>query len=240
MSTNKDKVNKKVQEPQATYAIQHSFSHYEEDVYTKVAVQDLMTFGIYSIIQKKETCTFERLVAECFLLFPKVFGLKRYPQWPDTLKFDRATRTLREKGLIMGGIGGKQSPGEITLTELGKKIANQTEDALNNKRPILYRKMPKSSSTVRSVDDKLIEYIKNNLHFKKYLNDPKSFTISEPDFRNILRCTLETPLRVVKQNIEYFKQLAKSYNKREIIDFLSFCENKFFKKVEKKMEFVKR
>ncbi|MBU2504013.1 MAG: hypothetical protein KJ879_03090 [Nanoarchaeota archaeon] len=233
MLTNKDKVNKKVQEPQATYAIQNSFSHYEEDVYTKVAVQALMTFGIYSVIQNKETCTFERLVAECFLFFPKVFGIKRYPQWPDTLKFDRATRSLREKGLTMGGIGGKHSPGEITLTELGKKIAKQTEDILNNKIPVLNYKAKKSSPTDRSIDDKLIKYLKENPHFKKYLNNPKFFAISEPDFRNILRCTLETPWRVVKQNLEYFKQLAKSYNEREIIDFLSFCENKFFNQGEK-------
>jgi len=206
---------------------QNLISPYKEDVYSKIVIQDLMTFGIYSVIQKKETCTFERLVAECFLLFPKVFGLKRYPQWPDTLKFDRATRTLREKGLIMGGIGGKQSPGEITLTELGKKLAKRIEDVLNNKNPVIYRKIQKSSSTVRSVDDKLIEYIRENTHFKKYIINPKSFTISEPDFRNILRCTLETPLRIVKQNIEYFKRLAESYNEKEIIDFLSFCENNF-------------
>lgn len=233
MSTKKNKANKKVQEPQATYAIQHSFSNYKEDVYTKIVVQDLMTFGIYSIIQKKETCTFERLVAECFLFFPKVFGLKRYPQWPDTLKFDRATRTLREKGLIMGGAGGKGSPGVITLTELGKKIAKQTEDILNNKSSIHRSKPTKSGPTDRSIDDKLIKYLKENLHFKKYLNNSERFTISEPDFRNILRCTLETPWSVVKQNLEYFKQLAKSYNDKQILDFLFFCENKFFNQGEK-------
>jgi len=230
---NKTKIHK-VEEPITAYTIQHSSRHYEEDVYAKISVQDLMTLGIYSVIQKKETCTFERMVAECFLLFPKIFGIKRYPQWPDTLKFDRATRTLREKGLTMGGIGGKQSSGEITLTELGKKVANETEDILNNKKPIHSGKIMKSSSTVRSIDDKLIEYLKSNQHFKKYLNDPKSFTISEPDFRNILRCTLETSLRVVKQNLDYFKQLAKSYNESEMLDFLFYCENKFFsKKIEK-------
>lgn len=226
---NKNKLN----EPISVYSGSRSINTYDEEIYAQIAVQDLMLFGIYSVIKNKETCTFERLVAECFLLFPKVFGLKRYPQWPDTLKLDRQTRTLREKGLTMGGIGGKDSPGEITLTELGKNIVKQVEDSLNNNKTIPFSKRPKSSSTVRSIDDKLIEYIKSNLHFKKYLNDPKSFTISEPDFRNILRCTLETPWRVVKQNLEYFKQLAKSYNEQQIIDFLSFCENKFFNQGEK-------
>lgn len=232
MSSDKNKLNK-VEEPPAVYATQQSLPVYKEDVYTKVAVQNLMTFGVYSVIQNKETCTFERLVAECFFLFPKVFGLKRYPEWPDTLKFDRATRSLRERGLIIGGIGGKQSPGEITLTELGKKIARQTEEVLNSKMPFHQSNIKKSSFTVRSIDDKLIEYLKENLHFKKYLNNPKVFTISEPDFRNILRCTLETPMRVVKQNLEYFKQLARSYNEKQIMDFLFFCDQNFFNKIEK-------
>jgi len=51
--------------------------------------------------------------------------------------------------------------------------------------------------------------------------------MSEPEFRNLLRCTLETPLRVLKQNLEYYKKLAEAYDEKELIDFLLLCERRF-------------
>lgn len=205
-----------------------SKAKYKEEVYTTIRTQDLILFGIYSVLQNGETCTFERLVAECFLNFPKVFGFLRYPEWPDSLKFDRALRTLREKGFIVGGAGGKYSPGDISLTEFGEKKARETVAVLTNQKVIPSSKKIKPQA--RSVDEKLIHYLKDTSAFKRFLHNPDTFSISEPEFRNILRCTLETPERVLKQNLEYFKNLAKSYNEQQLLDFLLFCENKFIKK----------
>ena len=74
-----------------------------KELYLNFSKADLIILGIYSIQKNNEVCTFERLVAECFTKFPKVFSFKRYPQWPDSLKFDRALRTLRQKGFLVGG-----------------------------------------------------------------------------------------------------------------------------------------
>jgi len=227
----KAKQNKNIdiaEEPMVQYLkVQTPFIS-KEEIYTQIPILNLMIFGIYSVLQKKETCTFERLVAECFMLFPKVFGLKRYPNWPDTLKFDRATRTLRKKGLAVGGIGGKKSPGEFKLTEFGISLAKKTEYILINGYTSQYVKK-KSSPTIRSIDDKLIEYIRQSNCYKKFAENPDTYSITEPEFRNLLRCTLETPQRVVKQNLVYFKNLAKEYREKEIINFLLLCENKIFK-----------
>jgi hypothetical protein len=215
-----------VKEATELYASQSTYK-YKEEIYTTIKTQDLILFGIYSVSKKGETCTFERLVAECFLNFPKVFGFMRYPNWPDSLKFDRALRTLREKGLIVGGAGGKYSPGEISLTKFGEKIAKETEAILNNQKILTPKKLKPSG---RSIDDKLIQYLKDSPQVKKFLVNRDEFSISEPEFRNILRCTLETPERVLKQNLEYFKNLTKSYNEKQLLDFLLFCEDKFIKK----------
>jgi len=224
---NKNKLN----EPITVYSINRVINKYNEEIYTQIAVQDLMLFGIYSVIKNKETCTFERLVAECFLLFPKVFALRRYPQWPDTLKFDRATRSLREKGLVIGGIGGKQSPGEFKLTEFGISVAKKTEQVLNNAQSVSIIK--KKYPLPRSIDDKLVKYLKENDKVKDFIEAPEKFYISESEFRNILRCTLETSERIVKQNLEYFKNIALTFNEKELLEFLKFCENKFLIKEEK-------
>lgn len=197
-------------------------SEYSEEVYTKIKMQNLILFGIYSVIKNGETCTHERLVAECFLKFPKVFGFKRYPNWPDSMKFDRPLRTLREEGLIVGSVRD-----HFELTEFGEKIAKETESILINK-AVSINKGKKQIG--RSGDDRLIEYIKESVPFKKFMSAPANFSISQSEFRSLLRCTLETPERVVKQNLVYYKNVAKSYNEDNILKFLSECENKFIKK----------
>ncbi len=70
--------------------------------YEKSPINDLILFCILSIQEKREKATFERLVKECFTSFPKIFGLAKYPKWPDTRKLDRPLRILRERKLVEG------------------------------------------------------------------------------------------------------------------------------------------
>jgi len=67
---------------------------YDENKCTLIGLENLILFGIYLLLKKGDVCTFERLVAECFSQFPKVFAFKRYPEWPDSLKFARLSLNL--------------------------------------------------------------------------------------------------------------------------------------------------
>jgi len=78
-------------------------------------------FAIYSVTSNREKCNFERLIKECFTLFPETFSFSKYPQWPDSLKLDRQLRTLRKRKLITG-----DPKTSFSLTKLGKKIALET------------------------------------------------------------------------------------------------------------------
>jgi len=196
---------------------------YDEKTYTSVGLENLVLYGIYLTSERGENCTFEKLVAECFSQFPKVFGFKRYLEWPDSLKFDRPLRKLREKGMIVGTI--KDS---FSLTKFGEQKAIETEDILKKINIGFYKK--RKDSQERSVEDRLITYIKDSDSFKKYINDPSNFSISEPEFRKLLRCTLETPIRVIKQNLEYYKKLANSYKEGKIYNFLLSCEKQFIRR----------
>lgn len=200
-----------------------------ENRYLQASVQELMLFCIKSILKANETCTFERLVAECYTNFPKVFGFKRYPQWPDSLKLDRALRTLREKGYIVGGSGGKHSPGNIILTKFGEDIAVRCENFLYGDNSQQKLRHPQKSPT-RSIDEKLIDYMLNHQLFKRFKNEEKKLTLSEPEFRNFLRCTMESSNRVIKQNFEYFKNVANLFGENKLLDFLEHCEKKFLNK----------
>jgi len=150
---------------------------YDEEVYTRIEMQDLILFGIYSVSKNGEICTFERLVAECFMGFPKIFAFKRFPEWPDSLKFDRPLRTLREKGLIVGG-----AKDYLSLTKFGEKKAIRTKENLESKGILNQRK---KISKGRSTDDRLITYLKETSQFKAFIMNPDNFFISDPEFRNI-------------------------------------------------------
>ena len=196
---------------------------YDEKIYTNVGLENLILYGVYLISKRKEICTFEKLVEECFSRFPKVFAFKRYPEWPDSLKFARPLRKLREKGMIVGII--KDS---FSLTKFGEQKAIETEDILKKTNIGFFKK--RKDSQERSIEDRLIAYIKDCDSFKKYINNPSNFKISEPEFKKLLRCTLETPLRVIKQNLEYYKKLANSYKEDELASFLLSCEKQFIRR----------
>jgi len=196
---------------------------YFENVYTRISKGGLILVSIYYVLEKEKVCTFERLIAECFTLFPKVFSFKRYPQWPDSLKFDRTIRTLRKNGLINGS-----SKGYLTLTLFGKQKALDIKMILENKKSILPVK--NKHNTDRSSEDRLITYLKHSEVFNRYLKSPSRFHMSEPEFINLLRCTLESPQRILKQNLEYYKKISEEYSEKELLHFLTLCEKKFIKK----------
>ena len=93
---------------------------FDEELYRRTKINDLIIFSIYSVIENKEKCTFERLVKECFVLFPKVFSLSHFSKWPDSRRLDRPLRTLRKRKLITG------NPKTLfSLTKFGKKRAEE-------------------------------------------------------------------------------------------------------------------
>ncbi len=97
--------------------------------YKKTSVNDFILFAIYSVLLNKEICTFERLIKECFTLFPKTFGFSNYPQWPDARKLDRPLRFLRNRKLIGG-----DPASFFYLTKKGKEISESLAKALKQGR----------------------------------------------------------------------------------------------------------
>ncbi|NQU82508.1 MAG: hypothetical protein HQ539_00990 [Parcubacteria group bacterium] len=89
-------------------------------------MHDLILFCLSKIIEDKEKTTVERIVAECFNVFPKSFELKGYSKWPDSRKLDKSLRGLRKQKLIKG-----DPKTSFTLTKQGEKIV---EDMLKDLR----------------------------------------------------------------------------------------------------------
>jgi len=89
------------------------------------SVNDLILFCIHSIVLNNEQCSFERLIKECFSLFPDVLKFERYPIWPDSRKLDRPLRALRAEGVIIG-----DSKTFFMLTEKGARKASEIYKSL--------------------------------------------------------------------------------------------------------------
>lgn len=83
-----------------------------------ISINDLLLFSIRSIILNNEQCSFDRLVKECFVLFPDAIKFLRYPIWPDSRKLDRPLRSLRKEKLIVG-----DPKSFFVLTDMGAKRA---------------------------------------------------------------------------------------------------------------------
>jgi len=192
-------------------------SPFDEKVYERIAIGKQIVFAIYSVNRNGEECSFERLVKECFTLFPKTFGFYRYPEWPDSLRLDRALRTLREKGWITGS-----AKTVFSLTRFGEQVAREVERTLAGRRmpPGPIRRLAKGQEA------KLINELKQNQVYARFDQDRDDFSISETELRRMLHCTLETPLRVVKQSLQYCKNLAEECKEEELWQFLSTCEDK--------------
>jgi len=102
---------------------------FDEIIYKEIGINQLILFCMYSMDLDREKCTFERLIKECFTLFPKAFCFSRYAQWPDSRKLDRPLRTLRNKRLIRG-----DPASSFVLTQKGKKEARELTKILTQKK----------------------------------------------------------------------------------------------------------
>jgi len=100
-----------------------------EEFYLDKSINNLILFSIYSVLEKKEKCSFEELVKECFTLFPKVFSFPKYSKWPDARKLDRPLRFLRKRKLITGN-----PKSHFTLTKTGRKITEEMTEKLRQRR----------------------------------------------------------------------------------------------------------
>lgn len=186
-----------------------------EDKYIDIPKENLIVFGIRSVIRCDEGCSLERLVKECFTLFPKAFGFSRYPEWPDSLKFDRPLRTLRGRNWIVGG-----AKTMFSLTRFGEAVAEETENILTGKRLVI----KPTKRTLRGSDTALVYFLKGSTAFDRFFKDKEGFSITEMELRALLRCTLETPFKILIQNLEYTKKLATDYHDDKLLDFLETCE----------------
>lgn len=188
----------------------------QDTTYTQVDIYSLILVCTDSVISNNDDCTFERLVCECFTNYPKIFGLFRYPQWPDSNKLDRPLRKLRERGFIVGSpkLG-------FLLTEDGEHRVSRIRKAL-----ALQKQIRPKQLILKGKERNFVAYIKSSELYQRFENDKHGFDISEQEFIDLLRGTLETPKRVLKQTLIQYQKLTNEIGDVDLLEFLLACEDK--------------
>jgi len=187
---------------------------FDEHIYNSISLTKLTILAINEIVSNREECAYERVVKECFTLFPKRFSFQRYPEWPDGTRFKIEILRCRDNGWVTGN---EKNGFQITL--LGKRAAQEVLKDLQEERVKKQR-----TGQIRDRGDTIIKYLKESEPFRRFQQNKENFNISEGEFRRLLVATFETPPRVLKQNLNYCLDICKQYGENELFEFLKQCE----------------
>jgi len=196
---------------------------FDSNQYARIALNDLVTFAVYFLSQSGDEITAEDIVAACFLLFPKRFELRGYPQWPDSTVVNKRWIDCRNKDLITGS-----TAEGFKLTPKGLKIADRVAESLRVQGlPGQRNKNNKVRAETRTRAGKFVRELEDSTAYRQYLTAGAEANISEFDFRSMLLGTLDTLPSTLRSNLEQFKQHVLLYERLDLLNFLEFCEIKF-------------
>jgi AraC-like DNA-binding protein len=187
---------------------------FNESIYSSISLTRLAIFAIHEITNNGEECAYERVVKECFTLFPKRFSFQRYSEWPDGSRIKIEILRCRDNGYVTGN---EKNGFQITL--LGKRVAQEVLKELQGGKVKKHR-----IGQTRDRGDTIIKYLKENEPFRRFQQNRQDFNISEGEFRRLFVATFETPPRVLKQNLNYCLDVCKQYGENELFEFLKECK----------------
>lgn len=205
---------------------------FEECFYTSVSLTKLTIFAISKVDESGEECAYERVVKECFSLFPKRFSLQRYSEWPDGARVKIEILRCRDNGWITGN----EKKG-FQITAMGKRVSDEVLKELQQGPT---KKL--SATQTRDRGDTVISYLKKSKPYRRYQKDKENFSITEEEFRSLVISTFETPPKVLEQNLNYCLDICDKYGEKNLFEFLTICrkEKAFLLKSWTKRKKVKR
>lgn len=196
---------------------------FESSQYARIALNDLVTFAVYFLSQSGDEITAEDIVVACYLLFPKRFELRGYPQWPDSTVVNKRWIDCRNKDLITGS-----TAEGFKLTPKGLKAAERVAEMLRVQGlPMRRDTKNKVRAETRTRAGKFVRELEDSTAHKQYVAAGAEANISEFDFRSMLLGTLDTLPSTLRSNLEQFKQHVMLYERLDLLNFLEFCEVKF-------------
>lgn len=94
--------------------------NFHPEKYANIASNHLVVYAIYSLYKDGDEISAEDIISACFMLFPKKFSLRTYPQWPDSALVGRRLHDCEKNGWLTARIDTG-----FKLTALGNKLAEK-------------------------------------------------------------------------------------------------------------------
>jgi hypothetical protein len=204
---------------------------FDPTIYSKIILNDLVVYSIYYLHNQGSEITAEDVIAACFILFPKRFGLGKYPQWPDSGIVSRRWGDCKSQGYLRGN-----ATSGFKITAKGIKRAEKVEKSLGKvlKSIPVQMQMPKptkAAATVQPIHPELKaharKYVRSIEMSDAYKRYKKQMPLNEFDFRSLLLCTMESPPTTLARNLENFKEYVNIHERKDLLSFLEFCGEKF-------------
>jgi len=201
---------------------------FDPDGYSKTPLNDLVVYSIYSLHRQGSAIQAEDIISACFLLFPRRFSLRKYPQWPDSSIVSRRWSECKSKGYLRGNaLEGFQ------LTARGVRRAEKIEKSLGKVKikPVPSSKTKLPLQPVLTVHPELKARAKKYIHSIEssdaYRHYKRKAQVNEYDFRSLLLCTMESPPATLARNMEQFKDYVRIHDRMDLLTFLESSEEKF-------------
>jgi hypothetical protein len=189
--------------------------------YEHIGYDDLITYVVYRLTVQQRATTFENIVAEAFTLFPKRFGLRGYPQWPDSAVVNKSwLRCRTDKKYITGSI-----KDGFKLTQRGLDVAEKVSGLLQGDNQS--SKTPTVKSELRTRSGRLLRGLEQTPAFKQFLKSKNVEGIEENDLADILLTLPDSPSSRLRSNLEQFKDAARLYERADLQEFLNALEKRF-------------
>ena len=201
---------------------------FDPNIYSKVILNDLVVYSVYYLHKQGSEISAEDIISACFVLFPKRFSMRKYPQYPDSGIVSRRWGDCKSKGYLRGN-----ATKGFKITARGIKRAEKVEKSLGKPmKPVRVAKpQANKAASAQTVHPELKahagKYVRSIRASDAFRHYKKGQSFNEFDFRSMLLCTMESPPTTLARNLDQFKEYVKIYKRNDLLVFLEFCEVKF-------------
>ncbi|MBC8303404.1 MAG: hypothetical protein H8E55_47555 [Pelagibacterales bacterium] len=154
---------------------------------------ELILLTLYELSKRENPVSYEKLVVTTFEKYPDIFGLKEYPQYPDSFSINRRIYLDLKK---LGYCQFKKK--KVYISSYGKEVAEQLK--IN-----LLTKTNKNKKNLTNMEKKQYEYLLNLKGFNLFIDD-SNIRILDIDAYEFYSITVRTP----KKEIARKKMITKS------------------------------
>lgn len=196
--------------------------------------KDIVIYALYLLGGWQRRVHTEDVALKCYKLAPSKFSWVKYPKYPDlaSARFVLEAAKKPENGaLVVGETERKRTIKKIggwMLTTDGIQWINDNKERIEK---YLGKRIPTGD---RSLADRKLKELLKSAAFQKFMKDRDNAEISHAEFAESLVCTVNTGLEILNDRLEQLYSIAENLKKKEVKNYVNFCQKKFAFLLEEK------